>query len=57
MKRAFRVVMAAVGNKGNGTFAPKVDYAVGSKPEWITAADLTGDGKADLAVANSTAPR
>jgi elongation factor P hydroxylase len=39
-------------NQGNGTFAPKVDYAAGLYPTSIAAADLTGDGKPDLAVAN-----
>jgi hypothetical protein len=39
-------------NKGNGTFAAKVDYATGSSAEAVAAADLNGDGKPDLAVAN-----
>jgi len=34
------------------TFAPKIDYPVGSSPISITAADFNGDGKPDLAVAN-----
>jgi hypothetical protein len=37
---------------GNGTFAAKVDYLVGRKPESVTAGDFNGDGKTDLAVAN-----
>jgi hypothetical protein len=37
-------------NNGNGTFAAKVDYPTGGDPWWVTAADLDGDGKLDLAV-------
>ena len=46
-------------NTGNGTFATdghiaiKADYATGSFPVSVIAADFNGDGKADLAVANS----
>jgi len=36
----------------NGTFAPKVDYLADSTPTSVVAADLSGDGKPDLAVAN-----
>jgi len=39
--------------KGDGTFQPRVDYAVGSSPLSIVAGDFNGDGKLDLAVANS----
>lgn len=39
--------------KGDGTFQPHVDYAVGSSPLSIAAGDFNGDGKTDLAVANS----
>src|SRR5262249_50600177 len=39
-------------NNGNGTFAPKVEYATGSNPGSAAVADLNGDGKPDLAVAN-----
>ncbi len=38
-------------NQGNGTFAPAVGYIVGRSPFALTAADLDGDGKPDLAVA------
>jgi hypothetical protein len=39
-------------NRGEGTFAAKVDYAAGAHSWWVAAADLDGDGKPDLAVAN-----
>jgi hypothetical protein len=39
-------------NNGNGSFAPKVDYPTGDGPDSVAAADLNGDGKPDLAVAN-----
>src|SRR6267378_3627752 len=39
--------------KGDGTFQPHVDYAVGGSPLSIAAGDFNGDGKIDLAVANS----
>ena len=34
-------------------FYPRVDYAAGDGATWIAAADLDGDGKTDLATANS----
>ncbi|MFT3769070.1 MAG: VCBS repeat-containing protein [Minicystis sp.] len=37
-------------NKGDGTFAPKVDYPTNNPAGGIAAADLDGDGKPDLAV-------
>ncbi len=37
---------------GMGPFAPKVDYAAGSRPESVFSVDLDGDGDNDLAVAN-----
>ncbi len=45
-------------NKGDGTFAPKVDYAtspsgVNGFPYGLTNADLNGDGKTDLIIANN----
>jgi Bacterial Ig-like domain/FG-GAP-like repeat/Bacterial Ig domain len=52
-------VSVLLGN-GNGTFQPKMDIAVGTGPNSklpdpisIISADFNGDGKADLAVANS----
>jgi uncharacterized protein (TIGR03437 family) len=35
--------------KGDGTFAPAVNYPVGLSPATIVAADFNGDGKLDLA--------
>ena len=40
-------------NKGVGTFAAQVTYAVGEAPYSVAVGDLNGDGKPDLAVANS----
>ena len=37
-------------NNGDGTFAPRVDYRVGPKPQPIVSADFDGDGDQDLAV-------
>jgi hypothetical protein len=39
--------------KGDGTFAPPVTFAVGQGSVTVVTADLNGDGKPDLAVANS----
>jgi probable HAF family extracellular repeat protein len=49
---AGHTVSVFLGN-GNGTFKPKVDYAVSLAPLSVVAADFNGDGKLDLAVANS----
>ena len=38
--------------KGNGRFAPHVDYGAGSGPSGIVAADFNHDGKIDVAVTN-----
>ncbi len=46
-----RAVSVLLG-KRDGTFRPKVDYDVGCEPFNVTAADLNGDGKIDLATAN-----
>ncbi len=45
-------VSVFLGN-GNGTFKPKVDYTVSLGPLSVVTADFNGDGKLDLAVANS----
>jgi len=37
---------------GDGTFQPPINYAVGKDPYSVVTADLNGDGKLDLAVAN-----
>lgn len=39
---------------GDGTFRPKVDYAVGTEPFGIVAQDFNGDGKLDLAITNNS---
>ncbi|HLZ56079.1 MAG TPA: VCBS repeat-containing protein [Ktedonosporobacter sp.] len=39
-------------NKGNGTFAPSVNYPTGGAPQGIIIGDLNRDGKPDLIVAN-----
>jgi hypothetical protein len=38
---------------GDGTFQPHVDYATGGRPTSIVTADFNGDGRLDLAIANS----
>lgn len=42
-------------NNGNGTFAAASTYATAGGSAYVAAADLTGDGKADLAVVNTSA--
>jgi hypothetical protein len=37
--------------RGDGTFAPKIDFGTGNIPRSIAAADLNGDGLPDLVVA------
>ena len=48
-------VMSIFMNNGTGTFAAKVDYTVGTSqlPGQLAAADFNGDGKPDVAVADS----
>ena len=46
-------VSVLLGN-GDGTFQTQVTYAVGSSPDALVAGDFNGDGRTDLAVANST---
>jgi hypothetical protein len=38
--------------RGDGTFQPAQDFAVGSVPESITVGDFNGDGQQDVATAN-----
>ena len=42
-------------NRGDGSFQPKVDYGTGHNPESVAIGDVNGDGKADLATANTGA--
>lgn len=42
-------------NNGNGTFAAASTYTTASGSASVAAADVTGDGKADLAVVNASA--
>lgn len=44
----------AVGGPSSGTFAGAQQWAAGSRPSAVTAADLDGDGTLDLVVANYT---
>ncbi len=39
---------------GTGTFAPAVNYAVGSGPQAVCSADFNGDGKMDVASVNTS---
>jgi len=39
-------------NKGDGTFADKVDYRAGARPIFVVATDVDGDGKQDLVTSN-----
>jgi len=44
---------SVVMNRGDGTFADPVPYAVGEAPRCVVVADFTGDGWADLAVSDT----
>ena len=44
-------VSVLLGN-GNGTFQPQTTFAAGSSPDAVAVADVNGDGKPDLVVAN-----
>ncbi len=45
-------ISVLLGN-GDGTFQPEVDYAAGSHPITVVAADFNGDSKPDLAVTDN----
>ena len=40
---------------GDGTFRPKVDFPAGRGSGWVAIGDLNGDGRRDVATANSGA--
>jgi hypothetical protein len=44
--------MSVLLGKGDGTFAPHVDYATGMSSDAVALGDLNGDGKLDVVVAN-----
>ncbi|MFZ4523968.1 MAG: FG-GAP-like repeat-containing protein [Chlorobium sp.] len=48
MDYAYSGSVSVLMNKGDGTFAPKVYYAVSGYPNSVTTVDLNGDGKADI---------
>ncbi|HMA34775.1 MAG TPA: FG-GAP-like repeat-containing protein [Chloroflexia bacterium] len=45
-------VSVLLGN-GDGTFQSRIDFAVGHAPDALAVGDFNGDGKLDLAIANS----
>ncbi len=47
------VVSVSLGN-GNGTFGPRQSFPVGNSPGSVDLGDLNGDGKLDVAVANTS---
>jgi hypothetical protein len=47
-----KLVSILLGN-GDGTFRPHFDFATGTQPSALAAGDFNGDGKLDLAVANT----
>ena len=54
LRTGFDFAAVMLGN-GNGTFLPKTNFAVAGQTQDIAAADLSGDGKVDLAVTINTA--
>jgi hypothetical protein len=49
----FIVTFVGVGAITNSSFSPRVDFATGSYPRGVAIGDVDGDGKPDLAVANT----
>ena len=45
---------ATIGSITTNSFAPKVDFATGNLPIGFAISDITGDGKADIVVANNS---
>jgi hypothetical protein len=45
-------LLSILAGKGDGTFQAVSDFLAGTNPVFVVVADLNGDGKADLAVAN-----
>ena len=43
-------------NKGDGSFAPGVNYFLAREPDTVAAADFNGDGKSDLAIGSGAGP-
>ena len=49
------VGISVLANRGDGTFRPKVDFPAGRGSGWVAIGDLNGDGRRDVATANSGA--
>jgi hypothetical protein len=41
-------------NAGDGTFAPRSDYALGAQPGPVAIAEVDGNGSPDIATASAT---
>jgi len=48
----FSNVVSVMPGLAGGGFGPEVDYATGMEPDFVTFADVTGDGRLDMLVAN-----
>src|SRR6185312_12067279 len=48
----FHTVSVLLGN-GNGTFQPQATFTAGQGPKFVAVADVNGDGKPDLVVADA----